>query len=143
MFLELHHQIGLFLSPPPPNDQSFQDQPMKLIYYKQKNISMTFNLTRLIIKNKDEKSQRNNAKIMKNCFHCDLAKFIHLLQKRAGSTLHWAARLVSTNKCIYSTCCTGTDQAHFRLGCFAISEQRTSLKLVEWVKFCLYFTQYI
>ena len=36
--------------------------------------------------------------------------------KRAGSTLHWVAWLDSTTEWIYSTCCTGTDHATFRLG---------------------------
>jgi len=36
-------------------------------------------------------------------------------KKRAGSTLHWVARLDSTTKCTYSTCCTGTEHATFRV----------------------------
>ena len=49
---------------------------------------------------------------MFNIFHCDLAR-------RAGSTLHCrVVRLDCTRDCIIQACCTGTDHADTRQGCF-------------------------
>ena len=52
-------------------------------------------------------------------------------RKRAGSTLHWVAGLDGTTECLYSTCCTGTDHATFRLGWTMYIQYRSYLKFLR------------